>query len=146
MGTWCRDPVRVRDVTRAVGGQLGAAAADERVDPAARLEHCHWDGERRDMIAPNRAPDRARKAAVGPALRTTVVGLVNRADTRAAIGGERHEKARQLVNLDRRHASAWRQQRNAATVSYTHLRAPATVLDLVCPLLLEKKHHYTTQQ
>ena len=35
------------------------------------------------------------------------------------------------------------------TVSYTHLRAHETVLDLVCRLLLEKKkhnHHYNTPQ
>ncbi|WDT36895.1 hypothetical protein PVA38_12200 [Streptococcus pneumoniae D39] len=35
----------------------------------------------------------------------------------------------------------------ATSVSYTHLRAHETVLDLVCRLLLEKKksttHHYT---
>ena len=34
------------------------------------------------------------------------------------------------------------------TVSYTHLRAHETVLDLVCRLLLDKKNHnkqYTTQ-
>ena len=30
-------------------------------------------------------------------------------------------------------------------VSYTHLRAHETVLDLVCRLLLEKKKHYTIQ-
>ena len=29
-------------------------------------------------------------------------------------------------------------------VSYTHLRAHETVLDLVCRLLLEKKKHYNT--
>ena len=32
-----------------------------------------------------------------------------------------------------------------ATVSYTHLRAHETVLDLVCRLLLEKKKNTTTQ-
>ena len=32
----------------------------------------------------------------------------------------------------------------AAAVSYTHLRAHETVLDIVCRLLLEKQHH--TQQ
>ena len=31
------------------------------------------------------------------------------------------------------------------TVSYTHLRAHETVLDLVCRLLLEKKKNYNTQ-
>ena len=31
-----------------------------------------------------------------------------------------------------------------ATVSYTHLRAHETVLDLVCRLLLEKKQTYLT--
>ena len=30
-------------------------------------------------------------------------------------------------------------------VSYTHLRAHETVLDLVCRLLLEKKKHYQNQ-
>ena len=30
------------------------------------------------------------------------------------------------------------------TVSYTHLRAHETVLDIVCRLLLEKKHHNDT--
>ena len=34
-----------------------------------------------------------------------------------------------------------RQRRVAETVSYTHLRAHETVLDLVCRLLLEKKQH-----
>ena len=29
---------------------------------------------------------------------------------------------------------------DSAAVSYTHLRAHVTVLDLVCPLLLEKNH------
>ena len=31
-------------------------------------------------------------------------------------------------------------------VSYTHLRAHETVLDLVCRLLLEKKQHYYSEQ
>ena len=30
------------------------------------------------------------------------------------------------------------------TVSYTHLRAHETVLDLVCRLLLEKKKHHSS--
>ena len=33
--------------------------------------------------------------------------------------------------------------RGSETVSYTHLRAHETVLDLVCRLLLEKKKPYT---
>ena len=32
------------------------------------------------------------------------------------------------------------------SVSYTHLRAHETVLDLVCRLLLEKKHHMQSSQ
>ena len=36
--------------------------------------------------------------------------------------------------------AAWR----AAPVSYTHLRAHETVLDLVCRLLLEKKNNEKT--
>ena len=39
---------------------------------------------------------------------------------------------------------AIRLSRTITTVSYTHLRAHETVLDLVCRLLLEKKTHYTT--
>ena len=35
---------------------------------------------------------------------------------------------------------AWRGQSIHYAVSYTHLRAHETVLDLVCRLLLEKKH------
>ena len=31
-------------------------------------------------------------------------------------------------------------------VSYTHLRAHETVLDLVCRLLLDKKNNYTTNR
>ena len=38
------------------------------------------------------------------------------------------------------------QQRKIAPVSYTHLRAHETVLDLVCRLLLEKKKHNTTKR
>ena len=34
---------------------------------------------------------------------------------------------------------------NAVPVSYTHLRAHETVLDLVCRLLLEKKKHKDKQ-
>ena len=34
--------------------------------------------------------------------------------------------------------NAWLPQNNAIPVSYTHLRAHETVLDLVCRLLLEK--------
>ena len=36
-----------------------------------------------------------------------------------------------------------RMQRRVAAVSYTHLRAHETVLDLVCRLLLEKKNKNT---
>ena len=34
----------------------------------------------------------------------------------------------------------------ASTVSYTHLRAHETVLDLVCRLLLEKKKKHRTNE
>ena len=36
------------------------------------------------------------------------------------------------------------EQHFTGPVSYTHLRAHETVLDLVCRLLLEKKKYYTT--
>ena len=37
------------------------------------------------------------------------------------------------------------QPSSPVSVSYTHLRAHETVLDLVCRLLLEKKKYQTTQ-
>ena len=37
-----------------------------------------------------------------------------------------------------------RNEMNPVTVSYTHLRAHETVLDLVCRLLLENKKNKTT--
>ena len=40
--------------------------------------------------------------------------------------------------------SVCRPARKARAVSYTHLRAHETVLDLVCRLLLEKKNIYTS--
>mgnify|MGYP003381609631 CR=1 FL=1 len=39
-----------------------------------------------------------------------------------------------------------RLQRGLGAVSYTHLRAHETVLDLVCRLLLEKKKNNTNNQ
>ena len=42
------------------------------------------------------------------------------------------------------HFGHLRSKWNPKTVSYTHLRAHETVLDLVCRLLLEKKNNYTT--
>ena len=51
------------------------------------------------------------------------------------------------VDLDQRLAStvaAAARAKNAVAVSYTHLRAHETVLDIVCRLLLEKKQHTTT--
>ena len=59
----------------------------------------------------------------------------------AAAGAERSDPlAGMLAGLQRD------RERPAAgdgggPVSYTHLRAPETVLDLVCRLLLEKKKH-----
>ena len=39
-----------------------------------------------------------------------------------------------------------RQLQELLPVSYTHLRAPETVLDLVCRLLLEKKKQYIKKE
>ena len=41
---------------------------------------------------------------------------------------------------------AIRNRMTVQAVSYTHLRAHETVLDLVCRLLLEKKKHYDGQR
>ena len=47
-----------------------------------------------------------------------------------------------FVEQDRREGAAQRVRRYSRhAVSYTHLRAHETVLDLVCRLLLEKKKH-----
>ena len=45
----------------------------------------------------------------------------------------------QLVDLHQERDEAQSRMINASPVSYTHLRAHETVLDLVCRLLLEKK-------
>ena len=65
-------------------------------------------------------------------------------------GGKATVAAGEVRAVARRAAEAW----NAMwSVSYTHLRAHETVLDLVCRLLLEKKktnitltQHYSTRQ
>ena len=58
-----------------------------------------------------------------------------------AAGYEPRELAKLLSRWDQRQDQAmpWMQ---FIPVSYTHLRAHETVLDLVCRLLLEKKKHY----
>src|SRR3546814_921400 len=47
-----RDPVGMRDIARAVGGQLGAATAEERVEPPAGLEQ-----QRRGRKRPKRSEE-----------------------------------------------------------------------------------------
>ena len=49
-----------------------------------------------------------------------------------------------VSQLDGRHAGAFNRYGRPA-VSYTHLRAHETVLDLVCRLLLEKKTNQITK-
>ena len=52
-----------------------------------------------------------------------------------------HDRRQAL--LESRHADATRELADrVGPVSYTHLRAHETVLDLVCRLLLEKKNYY----
>ena len=48
-----------------------------------------------------------------------------------------------LASLGIAAEESWRRTHLARSVSYTHLRAHETVLDLVCRLLLEKKKHKT---
>ena len=45
--------------------------------------------------------------------------------------------------IRRRYAAGRQYLKELYAVSYTHLRAHETVLDLVCRLLLEKKNHDT---
>ena len=55
----------------------------------------------------------------------------------ATADGDRTERRRELRRRRRHHRDARR-----GAVSYTHLRAHETVLDIVCRLLLEKKTLY----
>ena len=55
---------------------------------------------------------------------------------RKTPGGPFFEVVRQLIKVDKPVIAAIH---GAAAVSYTHLRAHETVLDIVCRLLLEKK-------
>ena len=64
--------------------------------------------------------------------RQAVAGAVGAGDSAAPHDGARPADAPGGV------PGGW-----AAAVSYTHLRAHETVLDLVCRLLLEKKKTYT---
>ena len=52
---------------------------------------------------------------------------------KSIIGGKENENSKTLQMRQER------KRRKACSVSYTHLRAHETVLDLVCRLLLEKK-------
>ena len=65
-----------------------------------------------------------------------------------ALAGVAHEAGALLV-VDNTFASPYLQQPltlGADAVSYTHLRAHETVLDLVCRLLLEKKNKATNRE
>ena len=55
-----------------------------------------------------------------------------------------HNRCDQLVEQVVAEAVETDRQAIYAAVSYTHLRAHETVLDLVCRLLLEKKKNITT--
>ena len=59
---------------------------------------------------------------------------------------EREQRPAEGVGLDRHvdHVLAVLECLEAMAVSYTHLRAHETVLDLVCRLLLEKKQNEST--
>ena len=56
----------------------------------------------------------------------------------------------QVVNIERKRiatdTTGWFGSANLSSVSYTHLRAHETVLDLVCRLLLEKKKKRTEKK
>ena len=60
-----------------------------------------------------------------------------------ALPGGREAGARRLAALEPHLRRQQQPEHGAAPVSYTHLRAHETVLDLVCRLLLEKKNTNT---
>ena len=55
-------------------------------------------------------------------------------------------EARRITKFLRERLAVTDNPRTVGTVSYTHLRAHETVLDLVCRLLLEKKHQKMLQK
>ena len=61
--------------------------------------------------------------------------------SRPVAGGETGKSLREMVE---RAAALKAERLDQKPVSYTHLRAHETVLDLVCRLLLEKKKHTST--
>ena len=60
-------------------------------------------------------------------------------DRRLRVRHGRADPDRRGVSLAGREGDPLREAREPGAVSYTHLRAHETVLDLVCRLLLEKK-------
>ena len=73
-----------------------------------------------------------RSSAASDVYKRQVYGLV-------ALGFVAIFAVREIVNLVQGEYAALA---GLAAVSYTHLRAHETVLDLVCRLLLEKKKYY----
>ena len=55
--------------------------------------------------------------------------------------GDRRQALRTVIARVRHRQVRQQRLRGADAVSYTHLRAHETVLDLVCRLLLEKKNN-----
>ena len=72
-------------------------------------------------------------------------GLLQRLNTDAVQPGWSDNPLRGKVDLGRA-GIAGHSQGGVGAVSYTHLRAHETVLDLVCRLLLEKKKHKSTTE
>ena len=75
----------------------------------------------------------------GTARYSTVASMAS-SSTAVSTQGQAERQFPQEMPTSRSGFPRTRLQSSAGTVSYTHLRAHETVLDLVCRLLLEKKN------
>src|SRR6185503_8560376 len=92
------DPVGVAEVSGAVGGQLGTAAADQAVDPSGEAEQ-RTRGREADGAAADRLPERFREILVAPTAGGAVVRLDHPA-LRSAAGGQGDEQAGEVGDVD----------------------------------------------
>ncbi len=70
---------------------------------------------------------------------------VNKVRESASVCDQARRKGTRIQFVSALFNSAWKGERIAGSVTYTHLRAHETVLDLVCRLRLEKKKCYAAK-